>query len=315
MSTYVEPGWIDRFAELWESLGPQTRTAIIDLLGDEWSWEGKRILDFGCGAGRTLRHFTEEAREAEIWGIDIDAPSIDLLRGTVCPPFQVMQSGYWPPVDLESGSFDLIWAISVFTHLTDNSIPWLLEVHRLLKPGGLAILTYMGRSTSELLAGEEWDEDRVGMNVLRHNHPANDGAPLVMISDWWMREHWGRAFDVLDVAEVHNQSWPLLRKRDLELSVEDIARPGPDPREYDAVRHNLLQAQREIETLQRDARDERARVEQANRAAMEEQRRDYERRLAEVEQTYANSHSWRLTQPLRVGAAQVRKIRPERARR
>jgi hypothetical protein len=24
----------------------------------------------------------------------------------------------------------------VFTHLTNNSIPWLLELHRVLKPGG-----------------------------------------------------------------------------------------------------------------------------------------------------------------------------------
>jgi SAM-dependent methyltransferase len=303
----MEPGWIERLGELWLRLGPETKTAIVDLLGHGWSWEGKRVLDFGCGAGRTLRHFMDEARQAEIWGIDIDAESVELLRETVCPPLHVMQSGYWPPIDLESGSFDLIWSISVFTHLTDNSIPWMLELHRLLKPNGLAILTYMGRFTAEFLAGEEWDEDRVGMNVLRHNHPASDGGPMVLMSDWWMREHWGRAFEVLEIAQVHKQSWPLLRKRDVELSFEDIARPSACPREYAAVRHNLLQAQREIEALQRQARDDLAAAEQAAQEALEKQRREFEQRLAEVDRSYTESLSWRLTQPLRGGAAFLRR--------
>ena len=311
-STYVEPGWIFRFAELWEKLGPETRGAILDLLPEGWAWEGKRVLDFGCGHGRTLKHFLGEAAQAEIWGADIHLPAIEELRASVCPPLHVMQSSYDPPLELKGGSFDLIWSISVFTHLTDNSLPWLLELHRLLKPGGLLIATYMGRFTSEFLAREGWDDDRVGMNVLRHNHPASDGAPLVMISDWWMREHWGRAFDVLEVAQVHNQSWPLLRKRDVELSVEDLERPSDDPREYAAMRHNLLQARREIEALQRQAKDDLAAAEQARLDAVQAQRADDERRLAEIRRVYEESLSWRLTRPLRTGAARVRAYRARR---
>ena len=214
-----------------------------------------------------------------------------------------------PPLDLQADSFDLIWTISVFTHLTDNSIPWLLELHRLLKPGAILIATYMGRWTSELLAGEPWDEDRVGMNVLRHNHPASDGAPLVLISDWWLREHWGRAFDVLAIEpNIHNQSWAVLAKRDVELTVEDLERPGDDPREFLALRHNLRQAQREVEAGQRSAREaleaERRRGEQLRAAAIEEQRRMYE-----------DSLSWQLTRPLRAGAKAARDYRERRRAR
>ena len=297
MSTYLEPGWIERFAELWESLGPETRTALIDLLPPDWSFEGKRVMDFGCGAGRTLRYFLEEAERAEFWGVDIDAPSIDLLAETVSPPLHLRRCEYTPPLDFDSGSFDLIWSISVFTHLTDNSLPWLLELHRVLRPGGVLIATYMGRWTSELLAGEPWDEDRIGMNVLRHRHPASDGAPLVLISDWWLREHWGRAFEVVSIApNIHNQSWVVLRKLDVEVTVEELERPGPDPREYAAIRHNLLQAQREIEAQQEQSRSELAALrEQAAReqaAAVEDARRVYE-----------DSISWRLTRPLRAANA------------
>jgi len=300
VSTYLEPGWIERFAELWESLGPETKTALLELLGPDWSFEGKRVMDFGCGAGRTLRHFLPEAEDAEFWGVDIDGPSIDLLAETVSPPLHVRRCEYMPPLDLERGSFDLIWSISVFTHLTDNSLPWLLELHRLLKPGGLVIATYMGRWTSELLAGEPWDENRIGMNVLRHRHPASDGAPLVLISDWWLREHWGRAFEVVAIApQIHNQSWAVLRKRDVELTVEELERPGADPREYAAVRHNLVQAQLEIEAQERQHVDQLA-------AVREQAAREYAAALDQQRRVYEESVSWRLTQPLRTARAYLR---------
>jgi SAM-dependent methyltransferase len=309
MSTYMEPGWITRFAELWEQLGPETRAAILDMLPAAWSFDGKRVMDFGCGAGRTLKHFIPDADRAELWGVDIDAASIDLLRDTVSPPLHVMRSGYMPPLELESSSFDLIWSISVFTHLTDNSVPWLLELHRLLKPDGLLIATYMGRWTSELLAGEPWDENRIGMNVLRHNHPADDGAPLTLISEWWLREHWGRAFEIVEIAQqIHNQSWALMRKRDVELSVAELEAPGDDPREFTALRHNLRQAQREIESTQERARAEVAATAEAERA----------HGASEIEQLrsfYEQSLSWELTRPVRAAGRTVRALRARRARR
>ena len=203
--TDEQTDWQRAFGEYWWQIGPETKDAIVGLLPDDWSFEGKRMLDFGSGPGRTLREFLPEAQTAEFWGVDIDGPSIDYLRETVCPPMHAAQCAYSPPMDFEPGSFDLAWAISVFTHLTDNSIPWLLELHRVLKPGGLLIANYQGRWTSELIAGEPWDEDRVGMNVLRHSHPWDDGGPLVLISDWWLREHWGRAFEVVEIAPQHPQ--------------------------------------------------------------------------------------------------------------
>ncbi|MFN8164248.1 MAG: class I SAM-dependent methyltransferase [Solirubrobacterales bacterium] len=157
--------------------GAETRAALEGLLPDGWSFADKRVLDFGCGAGRTLRHFLAEAERAELWGADIDArqhPSGS--RRALCPPLHALRSQADPPLGLEHGSFGLIWALSVFTHLTDNSLPWLLGLHRLLKPGGLLIATYMGRWSSEVLAAEPWDEDSVGMNVLRHDNGGRSAA-------------------------------------------------------------------------------------------------------------------------------------------
>jgi SAM-dependent methyltransferase len=273
----------------YEVLGAGTRAALVGLLPDDWSFQGKRVLDFGCGAGRTLRHFLAEAETAEVWGADIDARSIEWLQQNLCPPLRVMRCDPEPPLRLESGSFDLVWAISVFTHLADSSLAWLRDLHRLLKPSGLLIATYMGRWNSELLAGEAWDEDTSGMNVLRDDENWDSGGPIVLMSDWWVHAHWGRAFEILDLApNVHNQTWVLLKKRGVDLTVEELEAPADDPREYLALRHNVRQVLR--------------RTDAARQQAVAEARRDYEA-----------SASWQVTRPLRALARAARSLRRSRS--
>jgi SAM-dependent methyltransferase len=279
LASRVRP--LDEFSDpiaAYEEMGAQTKQALLGLLPDGWSFEDKRVLDFGCGAGRTLRHFLAEADGAELWGADQDAASIGWIQANLSPPLNAWRCSHGPPIGLPLGSFDLIWAISVFTHLTVGSIPWLLELHRLLKDDGLLIATYYGRWNSDFLAEEPWEEDRVGMNVLHHNVDWDHGGPVVLMSEWWVREHWGRAFEVIEIApQIDNMSWALLRKKPVDLTVDDILAPSDDPREHAALRHNLHQVQRELER-------------EALRSAV---------RLDEVRRDYESSASWRLTRPLR----------------
>src|SRR5215207_4960131 len=101
----------------YEDLGRRARADILRVLGPDWSFEGKSVLDFGCGAGRTLRHFLTEAETAEFWGCDIDSDSVEWLDRTLCPPLHVFRNETDPPLPLPDRSLDLIWAISVFSHL------------------------------------------------------------------------------------------------------------------------------------------------------------------------------------------------------
>jgi ubiquinone/menaquinone biosynthesis C-methylase UbiE len=64
----------------YEAIGASLRTLIDHALGSDWDWDGRRALDFGCGAGRVLRHFAGEAEAGEFWGCDIDDASIAWLR-------------------------------------------------------------------------------------------------------------------------------------------------------------------------------------------------------------------------------------------
>jgi SAM-dependent methyltransferase len=297
--------WGDPDAAYLE-LGAQTKRQIVSLLPDDWSFAGKRVLDFGSGAGRTLRHFAAEAETAEFWGCDIDGPSIEWLQEHLCPPFHAWQMISIPPLALEHESFDLIYAISVFTHLADNSTPWLLELHRTLKPGGLLIATFMGRWTSEWFAKEPWVEDRIGRNVLYHHRDWDSGGPAVLMSEWWLRAHWGRAFEVVKIVpEFQNYSWAVLRKREVEVDPDEIERLSDDPREVAALQHNVRQLQREV-VAELDA----ARVRQE--WALAEQAAGYERRIRELEERIAmleGSISWRATAPLRRAAEALRERR------
>ena len=137
--------------------GRYARRRIDELLGPEWSWEGKRVLDFGCGSGRVLRHFLDVAERAEVYGCDVDEASIEWLRANLSPPLRPFVSYDEPVLPQPDDFFDLIYALSVFTHLTHHWAGWLLELRRVLKPGGILIASYLH---------EEPSHERVGMSVL-----------------------------------------------------------------------------------------------------------------------------------------------------
>ena len=97
-----------------------------------------RWLDFGCGSGRIARHLLGHDEVVSMTGIDIDAPAVSWCQRNLPGRWIVIDAD--PPTALETGSFDLIYCISVFTHLDEEAqLEWLGEVARLLRPGGLFI--------------------------------------------------------------------------------------------------------------------------------------------------------------------------------
>jgi SAM-dependent methyltransferase len=248
-----------RLRHLYEARGRAMREEILGLLPAGWSFEGKKVLDFGCGAGRVLVHFLDEAASCELWGCDVDAPSIEWLEGHFSPPLRVFRNEQMPPLPVAGGTFDLVWALSVFTHLVDSWSEWLLEIHRVLADDGLFIATFIGEGASARTVDEPWQEDRVGMNPVRCGQDWALGGPVALHSPWWIRAHWGRAFEVVSMrpagfghATSSGQGVVVLRKRPVSLAPADLERWDPDePRELEALRHNVEQLQRELAVLRR----------------------------------------------------------------
>lgn len=244
----------------YRAVGRDSRTTILELLGPSWSFAGKRVLDFGCGSGKVMRHFLAEAEDCDLWGCDIDERSIEWINSELHPPLSAFANGETPPLEQPSESFDLVWSVSVFTHLTDHWARWLSELHRVLKPDGLAIISFLGGAMYEVWNDEPWDPDRIGMTVLNHGQDWELGGPTVFHSPWWLREHWGRAFEIVDMREgsaPREHGLVLLRRRrGVQVSAElleaiDAAR---EPREIAALRWQVHMLQREATAL-RVARD------------------------------------------------------------
>jgi len=226
--------------------GRTTLDRLERLLPPGWAWEGKRVLDFGCGAGRTLRHLTERARSAELHGCDVDAPSIEWLEEHLSPPLHVVRNAELPPLPYPDGAFDLVYALSVFTHIVDPWAEWLLELRRVLRPDGILVATFMNAESWAAFGEGPWDEERTGMLVTRTWNPRDLGGPFVYHSEWWLREHWGRAFDVAYLERRPPVVGPgqtagavVLSPRPDELEPYDLERPGDPLREIEALRWNL----------------------------------------------------------------------------
>lgn len=102
-----------------------------------------RWLDFGCGAGRAARHLATRSDIGKLVGVDVDAKAIAWASRRLRDEYVVIAPT--PPTPLEGESFDVVYAISVFTHFNEAAqFAWLGELRRLLRPGGLLIATTHG---------------------------------------------------------------------------------------------------------------------------------------------------------------------------
>ncbi|TXN01540.1 class I SAM-dependent methyltransferase [Methylobacterium sp. WL64] len=113
-----------------------------------------RVLDWGCGCGRLARHWASEADSVRLHGCDINPELVDWCAASL--PFgQFAVSPFDPPLAYADGSFDLIYGISVLTHLTfEEHYRWMQELYRLLVPGGIAVMTGHGPTMfPQVLAG------------------------------------------------------------------------------------------------------------------------------------------------------------------
>ena len=111
---------------------------------------GDRILDLGCGAGRMIRHLRDLAETCEIWGTDISAEHVYWCKQNLSPPFNFATTTKVPHLPFEDRSFQLIYCGSVFTHIDDLADAWLLELKRVLAPGGRLYVTVHDNHTVEL---------------------------------------------------------------------------------------------------------------------------------------------------------------------
>ena len=103
-----------------------------------------RVLDFGVGAARQALHFTRHFPRPEYYACDVD-PALVAFVARAYPQIRVGRNRFSPPLDYPDGLFDLVYSVSVFSHLSPaDHLPWLRELYRIVRPGGICIVTVEG---------------------------------------------------------------------------------------------------------------------------------------------------------------------------
>jgi SAM-dependent methyltransferase len=126
------------------AVGAECITAILKKNSIDIA-AARSILDFGCGCGRVLRNWSKLGRP-EIHGCDYNPAHVAWCREAF--PFARFEvNGLTPPLSYPDQTFDLIYTISVFTHLpVEQHRPWMVELQRVLRPGGALLLTFHSES-------------------------------------------------------------------------------------------------------------------------------------------------------------------------
>lgn len=168
------------------------------------------ILDFGSGCGRVIQNFRHRPSSCTLYATDIDPDLVNWGKSNL-PDIQWSVNGYEPPLPFNDNLFDLIYGVSVFTHLDEDfQHAWLRELHRVTRPGASLILSVQGEYTMGWLRKDrsysnEVDERGFLFVSLSKGRLKLDGLPDFYQAAYHTKEYiyneWSSYFEIVDYIE------------------------------------------------------------------------------------------------------------------
>src|SRR5262245_8358901 len=174
------------------------------------------LLDWGCGCGRVLRQWAA-LPSTRVAGCDIDARMIDWCARNL-PFADVAVTGMSPPLHYGGEEFDLVYAFSVFTHLTETlQHEWIAECRRVLRPGGYLLISTLGEHYASLdrLTSSELESFKNGKVVVLYERSAGTSLCSAYHPPQYVRERLGAGFDYVSfrpAADAGRHDLHLFRK-------------------------------------------------------------------------------------------------------
>ena len=158
------------------------------------------LLDFGCGCGRVMRHWKD--RPGRRSGSDYNPHLVKWCEANL-DFAQFERNDLKPPLPFEGESFDLVYSISIFTHLdAPLQLPWMEELIRVTRPGGLILITVSGED--RLRAMPAWKHVRepfeAGELVVRKAERVGTNACAVYHPRRYVIETLARGLEIVDYA-------------------------------------------------------------------------------------------------------------------
>jgi SAM-dependent methyltransferase len=173
------------------------------------------ILDFGCGCGRVLRHW-QTLNGPRLFGTDYNPYLINWCRRAF-PFAQFSTNDLSPPLAYADAQFDLVYTISIFTHLEASlQFSWITELSRVLKPGGILFLTVHGTTHTSSLPLAQQQQFAAGEMVVYSPELSGSNRCTAYHPEVYVRNVLARELTVIDFipggAKDANQDVFLLQK-------------------------------------------------------------------------------------------------------
>jgi SAM-dependent methyltransferase len=147
---YASVNW-----SLYHDTGLDVAKAVANYFRQYNSQETIAILEWGCGPARVIRHMRDMFPTARICGTDYNKSTIRWCQAHI-PKVEFRLNALTPPLDYPSETFDFIYVLSVFTHLSESvGLSWMQELIRVLKPGGILFFTTHSDTSADLLFEHE----------------------------------------------------------------------------------------------------------------------------------------------------------------
>ena len=161
-----------------------------EMFGQYKDLEQAHVLDWGCGPGRVIRHMPKFLPQtAQCYGCDYNADYIHWcskhLKG-----IDFASHGVNPPLPYANESMDLIYGISIFTHLSEaGHNAWRNELMRVLKPQGVLCITlhgdvFINRLNEEQKANYQADKLVTVGNTMEGHRTYIAFHPPAYVSSW-----------------------------------------------------------------------------------------------------------------------------------
>jgi ubiquinone/menaquinone biosynthesis C-methylase UbiE len=114
------------------------------------------ILEWGCGVARIIRHIPDLiAQKGRIHAVDINPEMIAWDKKNI-PNVNFEQIRYLPPTRFPDHYFNLVFALSVFTHIEKNiQQDWIHEISRILEKNGIFLFTTHGKRYFQQLSASD----------------------------------------------------------------------------------------------------------------------------------------------------------------
>jgi SAM-dependent methyltransferase len=157
----------------------------------------KDVLDFGCGCGRVIRHWNAVST-TRIYGTDMNEYLVNVCQRCV-PKARISKNSLAASLDYADRSFDLVYAFSVFTHLDASAQQeWRDELRRVMRRGGILLLSVHGRAYRRRLAQRELEVFDAGRLVVRFGQYPGGNLCVAFHPEAYVRDTLAKGFEIVD---------------------------------------------------------------------------------------------------------------------